>query len=51
MDCCFLAPLEVAGLSGAVAIFTPLDNGGADLSVHVLVTCVGAVRVVGVSYR
>ena len=39
--CCVLAPLEVAGPYGSVAIFPPLENGGADLSVPVFVTCMG----------
>ena len=34
----FLAPLEVAGTSGDVENLSPLDNGGADLLVHVHVT-------------
>ena len=41
VNCCVLAPLEAAGPSGAVAIFPPLENGGADVSVLVLVICVG----------
>ena len=40
-NCCVLAPLEAAGTSGAVAIFPPLENGGAGMSVLVLVICVG----------
>ena len=35
--CCVLAPLEAAGPSGAVALFPPLENGGADVSVLILV--------------
>ena len=30
VNCCVLAPLEAALPSGAVAIFPPLENGGAD---------------------
>ena len=41
-----MAPLEVAGTSGAVAILPPLYNSRYDLSVHVLVTCDGAAWVV-----
>ena len=41
INCCVLAPLEAAGPSGAVTIFPPLENGGADVSVLVLVICVG----------
>ena len=37
VNCCVLAPLEAAGTSGAVALFPPLENGGADVSVLVLV--------------
>ena len=37
VNCCVLAPLEAAGPSGAVALFPPLENGGADVSVLVLV--------------
>ena len=40
VNCCVLAPLEATGPSGVVAIFPPLDNGGADMSVLVLVICV-----------
>ena len=45
-DFCFLEPLKVAGPSGAVATVSPFENIGTDLSVHVHVTCKGAVRVV-----
>ena len=41
-----MAPLEVAGPSEDVATLPPLENGGADLSVHLHVACEGAVRVV-----
>ena len=41
-----MSPLEVAGPSGAVATLPPLENGGANFSVHVLVTWEEAVRVV-----
>ena len=41
VNCCVLAPLEDAGTSGAVVIFIPLENSGADASVLVLVICVG----------
>ena len=34
---CVLAPLEAAGPSGIVALFPPLENGGDDVSVLVLV--------------
>ena len=37
VNCCVLAPLEAAGPSGAVALFPPLENSGADVSVLVLV--------------
>ena len=37
VNCCVLAPLEAAGPSGAVALFPPLENGGADVSVLLLV--------------
>ena len=37
VNCCVLVPLEAAGPSGAVTLFTPLENGGADVSVLVLV--------------
>ena len=45
-DCCFLSPLEDADPSGAVATLSPWEKVGADLSVHVHVTCEGAIRVV-----
>ena len=45
-DCCFMAPLEVSWPSRAVATISPLENVGADLSVHVHVTCEGDVQVV-----
>ena len=35
VNCCVLAPLEAAGPSGDVALFPPLENGGADVSVLV----------------
>ena len=38
-----MAPLEVAWPYGAVEILPPLQKYGDDLSVHVLVTCEGAV--------
>ena len=41
VNCCILAPLDAAGPSSSVAIFPPLGNGGADVSVLVLVICVG----------
>ena len=41
VNCCVLAPLEAVGPSGDVSIFPPLENGGADASVLVLVICVG----------
>ena len=41
VNCCVLVPLESAGPSGAVEIFSPLENSGADVSVIVLVICVG----------
>ena len=41
VNCCVLAPLEAAGPSGAVALFPPLDNGGSDVSVLVLVMVEG----------
>ena len=44
--CFFLVPLQVADPSGAVATISPLENGGADLLVHVHVTCKGDVRAV-----
>ena len=37
VNCCVMAPLQAAGHSGDVAIFPPLENGGADMSVLVLV--------------
>ena len=37
VNCCVLAPLEDAGTSGDVALFPLLENGGADVSVLVLV--------------
>ena len=37
VNCCVLALLEAAGPSGAVTFFPPLENGGADVSVLVLV--------------
>ena len=37
VNCCVLAPLEAAGPSGAVARFSRLENGGADVSDLVLV--------------
>ena len=41
VDCYVLSPLEAAGPSGAIAIFPPLDNSGADVSILVLLICVG----------
>ena len=40
VNCCVLKPLESAGTSGAVAIFQPLENGGADVSLLVLVVVI-----------
>ena len=40
VNCCVLAPFEAAGPSGDVALFPPLENGGADVSVLVLVLVV-----------
>ena len=37
VNCCVLSPLEATGTSGAVTLFPPLENGGADVSVLVLV--------------
>ena len=37
VNCCVLEPLEAAGTSGDVTLFPTLDNGGADVSVLVLV--------------
>ena len=41
VDCCVLAPLEAALPSGAVAIFPPLENGGADVSILLIVILEG----------
>ena len=42
----FWHPWRLLGLLGLLRIFQPWIKGGADLSVHVLVTCKGAVWVV-----
>ena len=41
VNCCVLAPLEAAGTSGAVVLFPPLENSGADVYVLVLVILEG----------
>ena len=41
VNLCVLAPLESAGTSGADTLFPPLKNGGADVSVLVLVNFEG----------
>ena len=41
VNCCVPALLDAAGPSGAVEFFPPLENGGADASVLVLMICVG----------
>ena len=37
VNCCVLAPLETTGPYGDVALLPPLENGGAGVSVIVLV--------------
>ena len=41
VNCCVLAPFETAGPSGAVALFPPLENCGADVSILLIVILEG----------